>query len=129
MNPARPAAGARLAGLEDIPESGARAFTFAYGEMRFSLVLARRGAGVFAYENRCPHAGYPLERPDGRIVVQENRFMVCTAHGASFELETGNCAGGPCNGDPLTPIPIEVRDGAVFMLPRDPCSDHGGGAS
>lgn len=129
MNSARPAAGARLASLDDVPEAGARAFYFESGAMRYSLLLARRGELVFAYENRCPHAGYPLERPDGRIVVQEQRFLVCTAHGASFVLDTGACAGGPCNGEGLTPIAVEARDGAVFMLPRDPCSDRGGGAS
>jgi nitrite reductase/ring-hydroxylating ferredoxin subunit len=129
VNPARPEAGARLAALEDVPDAGARAFYFENGAMRFSLLLARRGDAVLAYENRCPHAGYPLERPDGRVVVQEERYLVCTAHGASFALDTGVCAGGPCNGEGLTPIAIEVREGAVFMLPRDPCSDRGGGAS
>jgi nitrite reductase/ring-hydroxylating ferredoxin subunit len=39
--------------------------------------------------------------------------MVCGAHGASFALDDGACAGGPCNGDPLERIDIEVRDGSV----------------
>ena len=41
--------------------------------------------------------------------------MMCAGHGASFALDTGACAGGPCNGDGLTPVAIVVRDGAVLV--------------
>ena len=133
MNAAMPAPGARLAALDDVPDGGAIVRDFSSGEARFSLLLARRGDVAFAYENRCPHAGYPLERLDGSVLVQERLYIVCVAHGASFVLDTGACAGGPCNRDPLTQIPIETRDGSVFMralLPprRHPALDHDGGA-
>lgn len=78
-----------------------------------TLIVTRRGAHVSAFRNRCPHAGYPLQRHDGRIVVQEGRYLVCGAHGASYTLEEGACAGGPCNGDGLERVAIEVRDGVV----------------
>jgi nitrite reductase/ring-hydroxylating ferredoxin subunit len=78
-----------------------------------SVVVTRRGAAIAAFRNKCPHAGYPLQRWDGRVMVQEGRFMVCGAHGASFTLEEGLCAGGPCNGDPLERIAIVIRDGCV----------------
>ena len=94
MNSARPLGGVLLAQVHDVPDCGAIALDFAKGEDRFSMLLARRGDAVFGYENHCPHAGYPLERPDGRVLVQQQRYMVCTAHGASFELDTGACAGG-----------------------------------
>ena len=130
MNAARPAPGSLLARLDDVPDIGAVALDFSAGEARFSVLLARRGASVFAYENRCPHAGYPLDRIDGSVLIQQERYIVCTAHGASFVLDTGACAGGPCNGIGLTKVAVEVRDGAVFMpRPRPaPCSDRGGGA-
>jgi nitrite reductase/ring-hydroxylating ferredoxin subunit len=115
MNPARPAPGAVLARLADLPDPGAAALTFHVAGAYFSILLARRGARVLAYENRCPHAGYPLQRADGRVLVQEGRYLVCGAHGASFMLDTGACAGGPCNGEPLAPLAIELCDGAVVM--------------
>src|SRR5262249_27804578 len=114
MNPARPRPGAIVAKLSDIPDPGAIVRHFAEGDARFSILLTRTGARVCAFENRCAHADYPLERPDGRVVVQEGRFVVCTAHGASFTFE-GECAGGPCNGDALTPIAVEVTESAVKM--------------
>ncbi|QGZ96852.1 Rieske (2Fe-2S) protein [Terricaulis silvestris] len=80
-----------------------------------SVVLTRRGDVISAFRNKCPHAGYPLQRADGRIVVQEGRYMVCAAHGASFGLEDGACAGGPCNGDGLERIAVVVSDGIVSV--------------
>ena len=79
-----------------------------------TLVLTRSGERVRAFRNRCPHAGYPLQRHDGRIVVQEGRYLVCGAHGASFTLD-GACAGGPCNGDALESVAIVVSDGIVRL--------------
>ena len=124
MNAAMPAPGARLAALNDVPDGGAIVLDFASGEARFSLLLARRGDDAFAYENRCPHAGYSLERLDGSVLVQQQRYIVCVAHGASFTLDTGACAGGPCNGDALTQIPVATRDGAVFMRGSRPHHRH-----
>lgn len=80
-----------------------------------SLIVTRRGDAIAAFRNKCPHAGYPLQRADGRIVVQEGRYMVCAAHGASFELADGACAGGPCNGEGLERIAVIVRDGVVCV--------------
>jgi nitrite reductase/ring-hydroxylating ferredoxin subunit len=85
------------------------------GEAFATLIVTRRGDQIAAFRNRCPHAGYPLQRHDGRIVVQEGRFMVCGAHGASFTLEDGACAGGPCNGDGLERVAVVVRDGVVSV--------------
>lgn len=84
------------------------------GEPFASVIVTRRGEKIAAFRNKCPHAGYPLQRADGRIVVQEGRYLVCSGHGASFTLEDGACAGGPCNGDGLERIAVVVRDGAVI---------------
>jgi nitrite reductase/ring-hydroxylating ferredoxin subunit len=79
-----------------------------------TLVLTRAGDRILAFRNRCPHAGYPLQRSDGRILVQEDRYMVCGGHGASFTFD-GQCAGGPCNGDALERVAIVVRDGIISL--------------
>ena len=74
-----------------------------------AVLLTRSGDEIAAFHNRCPHAGYPLQHDDGGVRVQHGRFIVCGAHGASYELKTGACAGGPCNGGALTRIAIVVR--------------------
>jgi nitrite reductase/ring-hydroxylating ferredoxin subunit len=107
--------GALLARVKDVPQDGAAAFDFAEGEARFSLILARRGENVFAYENRCPHAGSPMERPDGRVIMQAGQFLICSVHAASFDVETGQCAGGPAIGRALIRVAISVADGEIRM--------------
>jgi nitrite reductase/ring-hydroxylating ferredoxin subunit len=99
----------KLARLEELPDPCA----LVVHAGNVALVLTRAGDRVLAFRNICPHAGYPLQRHDGRIVVQEGRYIVCGAHGASFTFD-GACAGGPCNGDGLEPVAIVVRDGLVW---------------
>lgn len=114
MTPLRLSAGQALAAAGDVPDGGALVVSAQHEGAPISLILTRRGGAIHAFRNRCTHADYPLQRADGRVLVQEGRFLICGAHGASYELETGACAGGPCNGKGLTPIAIAVRDGDVF---------------
>jgi nitrite reductase/ring-hydroxylating ferredoxin subunit len=104
-----------LARLADVPDAGAIVVYAGEGDARVSLVLTRRGDSVSCFRNRCAHANYPLQRADGRIVVQEGRYMLCGAHGASYTLDEGACAGGPCNGAGLERIGVVIRDGMVCL--------------
>lgn len=104
-----------LARLVDVPDAGAIVVYAGESDARVSLILTRRGDRVSCFRNRCAHANYPLQRADGRIVVQEGRYMLCAAHGASYTLEEGACAGGPCNGAGLERVAVAVRDGFVFV--------------
>lgn len=114
MNPAAPRSGDALANEADVPEAGAIVRDFANGEARFSLLLAKRDGVIRAYENRCPHAGAPLERMDGRVLVLQGRFILCTAHAATFAIETGACAGGPAGSERgLTQVPIVIEAGVI----------------
>jgi nitrite reductase/ring-hydroxylating ferredoxin subunit len=102
-----------LARLADLPDPCAIVVEAESNGMVVSLILTRKGDRIAAFRNRCPHAGYPLQRADGRVVVQEGRYIVCGAHGASFTLDEGQCAGGPCNGDPLERVAVVVRNGLI----------------
>ena len=101
-----------LARVEDLVDPCA---VIVYIDEHASVIVTRRGDAIAAFRNKCPHAGYPLQRADGRVVVQEGRFMLCAAHGASFGLSDGACAGGPCNGEGLERVEIVVRDGVVVV--------------
>lgn len=114
MTPPELPRGLLLARLEDVPDPGAIVVYAGEPDTRLSLIVARQGEAVSCFRNRCSHANYPLQRADGRIVVQEGRYMVCAAHGASYTLGEGACAGGPCNGAGLERIAVVVRDGDVF---------------
>ena len=114
MTPLNVPSGVALTPLQDIPDAAAIVVSAGEGDARVSLILTRQGEALACFRNRCAHANYPLQRADGRIVVQEGRYLVCAAHGASYTLGDGACAGGPCNGDGLERIAIVVRDGVVF---------------
>jgi len=77
------------------------------------VVLVRVGERVHAYRNRCPHLGLRLDWGDGRCLHAGE--LVCAMHGARFTLEEGRCVDGPCRGDALQRIAVEVVDGAVRL--------------
>jgi nitrite reductase/ring-hydroxylating ferredoxin subunit len=113
VTPPQIAPGTLLARLHDIANPGALVIELDSADVWRSVLLTRSGGDIAAFHNRCPHAGYPLQHADGRVLVQQGRYLVCGAHGASYELRTGACAGGPCNGDALTRIAIVVKRGEI----------------
>lgn len=82
-----------------------------------SLIVHRSGASVRAWLNVCPHAGRRLDWAPGKFLKSREGHLVCAAHGASFELERGDCVAGPCRGDSLRAVAVEVHDGQVLLAP------------
>ncbi len=110
------ASGIVLVRADALPDPGAIVVTPHPDEPFATILVTRKGETISAFRNKCPHAGYPLQRSNGQVMLQEGRYIVCAAHGASFGLVSGECAGGPCNnGDALERIAIEVRDGNVCV--------------
>lgn len=70
----------RAARLGDIPAD--RGLRVRLGEV--DLGLYRVGEAVYAMEDTCPHAGFPLSR--GHF---EHCVIVCEAHGWPFDVRTG----------------------------------------
>ena len=108
----KPTAGTVLARLDDLPDPGALASAREGG----AVVLIRRGETVTAFSNLCPHAGLPLCLPDGRGLLHKGEALVCPVHGASFDVASGDCIGGPAAGDHLTAIPVEIVGAEVRAL-------------
>ena len=88
-----------------------------------SLILHRRGEAIRAWLNVGPHAGRRLDWAPGRFLLSRDGLLVCAAHGASFELEHGACVAGPCRGDALRAVPVEVREGQVWLAEATPGSN------
>jgi len=108
------AAGTPLCRGDEIEDGAARGFTV--GERGLRILVARRGAALHAYVNRCPHVGTPLDWSDDEFMDTERRHLLCATHGALFRVDDGVCVAGPCQGDRLEPFPIAVRDGTVYAL-------------
>ncbi|PYO28195.1 MAG: hypothetical protein DMD86_16745 [Candidatus Rokuibacteriota bacterium] len=61
----------------------------------------------YAYVNRCPHAGTPLDWWPNEFFTEDGRRLICATHGAVFEPDTGLCVEGPCPGARLERLRIE----------------------
>ena len=82
-----------------------------------SLILHRDGDQVRAWLNICPHAGRRLDWAPGKFLLSKDGLLVCAAHGASFELREGACVAGPCRGESLRAVAVEVMDGGIRIRP------------
>ena len=104
-----------LLSLESIPDGALAEVQAVLDGEPESLVVHRSGDVVRAWLNVCPHAGRRLDWAPGQFLKSREGQLVCAAHGASFELENGQCVAGPCRGDALRAVPVEVRDGQVWL--------------
>ncbi|MFB6372939.1 MAG: Rieske (2Fe-2S) protein, partial [Bradymonadaceae bacterium] len=59
-------------------------------------VALRISGEVIAFENVCPHLGLPLDCHTGEFLSDNGAVLLCDAHGARFEPESGRCTMGPC---------------------------------
>lgn len=71
----------QVATVGDVPQDTVKAVTLD----GISLLLVHTEAGLYAIENRCSHAEEPLAC--GRV---KYGWISCPAHGARFDLETGD---------------------------------------
>ena len=110
-----PDPGTRLCALGDLADPGAKGFEFRKGDALFAGFVVRKGPSVFGYIDRCPHAGWPLAMAQDRYLTREGDLILCSGHGALFRPDDGICIGGPCGGKRLSPWPVRVQDGAVFV--------------
>lgn len=102
----------KLFDLAQLKERASLRFPLESGPEGFA-VLGRDGA-VRAWVNLCPHRAQLVDAGDGRLFVSDF-LLECEAHGARFDADSGLCLSGPCPGRSLTALPIEERDGAVFL--------------
>ena len=78
------------------------------------LIVVREQGAFYAYINRCPHIGVPLDYGDGRCLAEPG-YLLCTLHGARFASASGLCTEGPCIGDHLESVAVAVQDGKVVL--------------
>jgi len=96
---------------EDIGEESAREFMV--GEQ--SVIVVKFDGQFHAYLNWCPHLGIELNFMPDQFMDGDNQFLMCANHGALFDIDSGDCLSGPCSGDKLIPVPLEVRGDEVWL--------------
>ncbi len=73
------------------------------------ILVCRVADRYFAVANRCTHSAWPLANEP-----LEGHEIVCTLHGARFDLRDGCPTAGPAS-KPLATYPVEIRDREIYV--------------
>jgi nitrite reductase/ring-hydroxylating ferredoxin subunit len=73
------------------------------------ILVCRVDDQYFALSTRCTHSAWPLVNEP-----IEGMEIVCTLHGARFDIRDGCPSGGPAS-KPLSSYPIELRNGELYV--------------
>lgn len=76
----------------------------------------RHHGAARAYLNQCGHVPVELDWQEGVFFDASGVYLICATHGALYSPKTGSCMTGRCNGKGLTSLPVEEREGRIFLL-------------
>jgi len=102
--------------LNDVDQTGAKGVVIGSGVAQERFIVVRSHEAIRCYRNQCPHAGTPLETFPDKFLDESGAFLICSTHGARFEVDTGLCVRGPCLGQHLTPCEISIVENEIFLL-------------
>lgn len=104
-----------LCRVEEIEDPGSRGFAAGIAGRLVDLLVVRRGNNVYAYANHCPHTGSPLDWMPDEFLSIDKKHIQCATHDALFRIDDGRCVSGPCHGDSLEAILVEIRFGRIYL--------------
>lgn len=82
----------------------------------FRIVIVRQTPTIYwGYANTCPHEGVWLNIGTGSFFDPTGKFLKCGKHGATFEIDTGICVSGPCEGAKLDSVAVMAMSGDVCI--------------
>ena len=105
-----------LCQTNELEEYQTRGFTVEIGDDSLDFLLLKQDGEIRAYLNFCPHLGIPLNWQPDEFMSMEGTHIQCSTHGSLFQLEDGYCFSGPCRGESLTPLNIEIIDNSEVYL-------------
>ncbi len=106
----------QIALKSDFNGSSSRGFIIKVNEHEVNGFIVFDGGEYFAYENKCPHTGAPLDWVEHQFLDADAALIQCSVHDARFEMETGVCIFGPCSGESLSALKIKVGSKAIYLM-------------
>jgi 3-phenylpropionate/trans-cinnamate dioxygenase ferredoxin subunit len=100
----------RVASLDDLPDETPVAADLENGD---SVCLVTVRGEVYAFENRCTHAEFPMS--DGDMI--EEYVIECGLHGAQFDVRSGEVLELPAT-ENLPCYEVRVENGQVLVRVR-----------
>lgn len=101
--------------ISSLEDPGSRGFVIEGVDGGVELFVVRRGEHLTAYINRCPHTGVNLEWQRDQFLDLSNSYIQCATHGALFRIEDGYCVRGPCAGERLEPVRLQLKEGLILL--------------
>ena len=106
----------QLCHTNEIQPGSARGFsTTETGASREVFIINQQGT-FYGYIKSCPHTGAPLEWMPHQFLSLDGECIQCSLHGARFTIDQGMCIQGPCTGQSLTAINIDVADNMIYWI-------------
>ncbi len=99
-----------------LDDPGSFGFSVDYNGEQIEGFVVQSDAQYFAYRNSCPHTGAPLDWVEHQFLDVEGALIQCAVHDARFLIESGECVSGPCPGECLESLPIEVQGDSIYLL-------------
>ena len=88
-----------LCNAKDLANGGqAVGFDVVYAGQTCRAFAVRFNGTAHAYLNRCTHVAMELDWQPNRVFDATGQWLLCASHGAAYQPDTGQCAGGPCQG-------------------------------
>ncbi len=106
----------KLAKIKDVKQGVWYEFNLQTEDALISLMLIFQDDKYTAFKNFCPHQGRRMNYSVGQFLTTPQGNLVCPAHGAEFNPTDGLCINGPCLGQSLESIHIQLNDDSVFAI-------------
>lgn len=110
----------RLCRETDIAEGEAKGFR-PTPDSRRKVIVLRSAGQLHGWLDACPHypGGTPMAWKTDAYLNGEGTYLACHSHGALFDRETGACVLGPCLGQSLTRVELQVSGGDILAAVPD----------
>lgn len=105
-------------------EGTARSFTAKLQGKLFEGFVVKKNGKFYAYRNLCRHLAITLDLKDGDFFTHDGNQLQCHMHGAIYEIESGYCSAGPCQGASLISLPILEEEGRVVVTVSQVTADE-----
>ena len=106
----------KICNLDDIKNNYSLGLSVRINGTLKKLIIVNAEKHIFVYVNSCPHIGTPLDLIPGQFLSHNKESIICSTHGALFQIKTGLCTFGPCKNKYLEPVTIHVENNEIFYI-------------
>jgi nitrite reductase/ring-hydroxylating ferredoxin subunit len=106
----------QVARVEEVPHGSSKKFILSCKGRQIEGFVVNYHGSFYAYRNRCCHIPMPMDWFENQFLSEDGRYIICATHGATYDPETGECVAGPCPGEYLERLPLQILNGTIFVV-------------